>query len=80
MKIPIVNHVELTPGLLRAYLEEYGLNFFSKLDKYKTCTVSLKDGEIHFGIKKVSNLRLTLCNQVYGEIELDWFYCKNFVL
>lgn len=80
MKTPIVNHVELTPSLLRAYLEDYGLNFFSKLDKYKTCSVSLGDGETYFEIKKISNLRLTLWSRVYGEIELDWFYCNNFVL
>ena len=80
MKTPIFRHVELTPCLLRAYLEEYGLNFFSKLDKYKTCSVELVDGKTYFQIKKVSGLRLTLFNQVHGQIELDWFYCDDFVL
>jgi len=75
---------ELTPFLLRMYLKKYGLNFFNKLNKYKTCSVLVRDGEldkkIYFRIDKIDEIMqidISLGDEKYT---VNWFDCWDFNL
>jgi hypothetical protein len=76
---------DLTPFLLKMFLNKYGNNFFSKLGKYKTVSLSVRvNGEKrkqYFAIERVrEDLQIDLFSPELGKITVNWFDCWDFVL
>lgn len=69
---------------LFAYINRYGLNFFSKLGQYSSCSADVEEGGItkikYFKINAIGSLGQLYLESEGEKFELNWYECWDFIL
>lgn len=66
------------------YFEEYGPDFFKKLNKYKTCSADVEESGVtkikYFKINNVGPLGQLYLESNGEKFELNWYECWDYIL
>lgn len=69
---------------LFTYLNRYGLNFFSKLGQYESCSADVEEDGVtkikYFKINAIGPLGQLYLESGGEKIELNWYECWDLVL